>query len=87
MAKSVATPVRGIDCGVFSPLSANITVALRVPIRLGLNVRLTTQFAAGAIVPLQVSFSRKSVGFAPENMMELIASAPLPVFVTVTARG
>jgi hypothetical protein len=87
MAKSVATPMTETDCGVSCPLSPSITVALRVPTKLGLNVRLTTQFAVGAMVPLQVSLSRKSVGFAPENVMELIASAPLPVFVTVTASG
>src|ERR1700740_3232810 len=87
MARSVPTPLRGTDCGVSWPLSASITTALRVPIRLGLKVRLIPQFSAGGIAPLQVSLSRKSVGFAPENVMELIASAPLPVFVTVTARG
>ncbi len=87
MAKSVVTPVRGTDCGVSRYCPQAYDWYLRVPIRLGLNVRVITQFDAGAMVPLQVSLSRKSLGFAPENVMELIASAPLPVFVTVTASG
>ena len=87
MAKFVAAPTRGTDCGVFAVLSASVKVALRVPTAVGMNVTLTVQVAAGAIGLLHVSCSRKSVGFAPENDKDAITSAPVPEFVMVSATG
>jgi hypothetical protein len=87
MAKFVAAPTRGTNCGVFAALSASIKVALRLPTAVGMNVTLTVQVAAGAIGLLHVSCSRKSVGFSPENDKDVITSAPVPEFVTVSAAG
>lgn len=59
----------------------------RAPTAVGLKVTFIMHVAAGAIGAWHVSFSRKSVGFAPENEMELVTRAPVPVFVTVIATG
>lgn len=87
MAKFIAVPVRGIDWGVSGALSARTTEAARAPTEAGMNVTLITHAAAGAIGGLQVSFSRKSAAFAPENEMAPMTRAPVPVLVTVIAAG
>jgi hypothetical protein len=87
MAKSMPAPESVTDCGVSGALSVRVRVAVRAPNAAGVNVTLIAQFAAGATVPLQVSFSTKSAEFGPENEMAPTCRAPVPEFVTVIARG
>lgn len=72
IAKSIAAAVSGMDCGDPGALSVRTSDELLAPTAVGVNVTLTAQFAPGATVPLQVSFSEKSAGFVPENEMDAI---------------
>ena len=72
---------------MFGALSARIMETERGPTVVGLKVTLIVHVAAGAIGIWHVSFSRKSVGFAPENEIEPTTRAPVPVFVAVIATG
>ena len=52
-------PVRLTVCGLVAAASVIVKSPVRVPIWLGVNTTLTTQFAAGArLVPLHPSLER-----------------------------
>src|SRR5690349_977028 len=59
-------PVRAAVCGLPPPLSATLSVALRVPVAVGLNCMLTVQLAPPAIeLPHVFPEIRKSPGLVP----------------------
>jgi hypothetical protein len=59
-------------------------LAARLPVAVGLNVTLITQFAAAATFAPQVFVSEKSPTLAPPTAMPLIFSGAVPLFVSVT---
>ena len=79
----VPTPVRWMVCGLPPPLSAMETVAVRIPMALGLKVRVIVQvFPAATEVP-QLLLSRKSALFVPPTVMPVMLKAVAPKFVKV----
>lgn len=79
-------PVRVSWCGLPDASSATLTLAVRVPDALGVNVTEIVQEApAASVLGLsgQVVVRAKSVGLAPVMDMLLIVSGPLPVFLSV----
>jgi hypothetical protein len=69
-------------------LSVIATLADREPFAVGLNVTLIVQLAVGASEAGesgQLFTSAKSPGFVPAIAILVIASAVVPVFLTVTA--
>src|SRR5271167_4991397 len=87
MEKSIAAAVSRMDWGVPGALSVSTSVALLAPTAVGVNMMSTVQFALGATVPLQVSFSEKSAGLTPEKERDAIWRAPEPEFVIAMAIG
>ena len=79
-------PVRLSWCGLPDASSVTLTLAVRVPEALGVNVAAMVQEApAASVLGLsgQVVVRAKSVGLAPVMDMLLIVSGPLPVFLRV----
>ena len=58
--------------------------AVRVPVAVGLKVTLMVQFAPAARPVPQVLVCAKSPLFVPLSAIELMESAKLPLFVSVT---
>jgi hypothetical protein len=74
-------------CGLPAALSLMLTLALRGPVALGVNVTLIVQVALTASVfglIGQVFVSAKSVGFVPASAMLEIVRAAVPLLVSVT---
>src|SRR2546421_9536398 len=61
-----------------------VTLALRVPLAVGVNVTLMVQLALIASELEQLSVSLKSLVLAPVTAILLILSASVPLFVSVT---
>jgi hypothetical protein len=61
-----------------------LTTAVRDPATVGVNVTLTKHNAFGSSDAGQLLVWLKSVAFTPAIEMELMASGPEPVLVTVT---
>ena len=77
----------GTFCGLSGALSVTVTLAPRVPERVGENCTLILQEAPTARVlePLgQVFVWMKSPGLAPVNAMLLILSGAVPILLNVT---
>ena len=80
-------PLSATVCGLLLALSARFSVAVRLPVAEGVNVTETVQLAPTARVEGlsgQVLVRAKSPAFAPVTPTLLIASAAVPVLVTVT---
>jgi hypothetical protein len=81
----VPVPLSGTCCGLPAALSVTVRFALRAPVVVGLNVRLTVQLAAAAReLPQVVAVSGKSPASAPVTAMLLIVSVVVPMLVRVT---
>jgi hypothetical protein len=77
-------PVNGTVCGLNPALSVTDTLALRVPVAVGVNVTEIVQLFFGATEVPQVLVSVKSVGFVPVIAIPLIVIAVPPLaFVRV----
>jgi hypothetical protein len=86
----VPVPVSDMLCGLPAASSVTRRVAFRVPVAVGSNATLITQFApAASVVGLtgQVLVGAKSTLFAPLIAMLVIKSPALPVLVKVTLCG
>jgi hypothetical protein len=85
----VTVPVSGIVCDVAGAATLMFSVWLMVSgvVAVGLKVTLMVQDAFTAIgVPIvQLLFCRNWPVFVPANVMPVIVSVEVPVFVTVTA--
>jgi hypothetical protein len=83
-------PVRETLCGLPAALSVTVTLAVRVPIAVGLNVTLIVQLAPAArVLGLmgQVVLCAKSPALVPVIPILLMVSAAVPLFVSVTVFG
>jgi hypothetical protein len=79
-------PARPAVCGLPVALSAMLTLAVRAPVAVGLNVTLMAQFAfAASVAGLtgQVFVCAKSPALAPVMVTPVIVNAALPVLVSV----
>ena len=76
-------PDRDTVCGLPAPLSVTAKDATRLPVAVGVNITAILQLDPAASELPQVSFSVKSPALVPEIARLLIASAALPVFVSV----
>lgn len=65
-------------------MSVTVTLAVRLPAAVGLNVTLAVQFALEATPVPQVFVSEKSPLFAPVTARPEIVRFTLPVFEKVT---
>ena len=89
----VPVPVNGTVCGLPLALSVMVSVPMRAPVAVGVNVTLIVQVfdpaVAGNVAGLigqadaPVLVSAKS----PDAAMEMIVRGPVPVFVSVTVCG
>jgi len=80
----IPVPDRVIDCGLLLAVSLIVTVALRIPVVVGLKRIVRVQLADAARVEPQVLAEiRKSVGFAPPITALVIVIDALPLFVSV----
>ena len=80
-------PLRATDCGLLLALSVMETVALRLPLVVGVKVTLMVQFdpAASVLDPVgQVVVWAKSPALVPARLMLLMVRAALPLLVSVT---
>ncbi len=77
-------PLRPTVCGLPAALSLMLSVALRVPVAVGVKVTLIEQLPPVATDVPQLLVWAKSPGLAPVREMPLILSAPLPVLLRVT---
>jgi len=84
---AVPVPESATACGLPVALSAMLTLAVRAPPAVGLNVTLMMQFASTARLAGQVFVWEKSPAFAPVKLTPVIVSAALPLFVSVTDCG
>jgi hypothetical protein len=82
----VPVPLRLTVCGLFAALSLIESVAVRLPVAVGVNVTLTMQVLLGVTVaPVQVSvLLPKSLAFVPPIVTVEIVRLPDPVLVTVS---
>jgi hypothetical protein len=87
MRSYLPVPERTTVCGPFGALSVMVSVAVRTPFAVGLNVTLTVQLNEGTTPRPQLLTSAKSTAFVPVIRMLLILSDELPVLVSVTACG
>ena len=79
-------PDRPADCGLPVPLLVTVRLALRAPAAVGANAIWTVQPLLGFSVAGQLLLVMlKSPGFVPVSAIALIATALLPVLVTVIA--
>jgi hypothetical protein len=77
-------PTLCADPAIPPVLSVTTKLAVRDPCAVGLNVTVTAQLPPAATLPPQLFVALKSPAFAPPVPIELIVSAALPPFVTVT---
>lgn len=78
-------PCNDTVCGELVALSRTANLAVRKPTAVGLNVTLIVQLALAARLPPQVLLGEaKSPASAPVNVMLLIFSVAVPVFLSVT---
>lgn len=86
--KSIPVPESKTVCGLPAALSVIESVAIRLPVATGVNVRLTTQFAPTGTdeLPVQVLLlaMAKSAMFAPLRATPVMLSAEPPELVTIT---
>jgi hypothetical protein len=82
---TVPVPVKATHCGDPAALSVIVRLAMRGPVAVGLNVTVTTQVDAGAmLLPTQVVVLVKSPLLAPPIFTALTVSGPVPLLVIVT---
>jgi hypothetical protein len=84
MAGATAVPMRLMVCGLPGALSVMISEAERVPLPVGVNVTLITQFTFAASDVAQVLVSEKSLLLVPPMVMLVMLSGPLPLFLSVS---
>ena len=80
-------PLRASDCGLPLALSVMVTLALRLPVAVGVKVTLIVQFAPAAkVLELlgQVLVCAKSPLLVPLRPMLLMVKAAVPLLVSVT---
>src|SRR5436305_136269 len=77
---AVPAPESVTLCGLPAALSVIVTAPVRVPVAVGVNVRLMAQFAPAASDVPQVVVCAKS----PMAAMPVMVRAVLPVFESVT---
>jgi hypothetical protein len=80
-------PVRLTVCGLPAALSEILTVAVRVPAAVGVNVTLIVQLLLAATELPQVVVSGKSLGLAPVTTKLVMPKSVLPLFVKATVCG
>ncbi len=81
---AVAVLVRLAVCGELAALSVTLTIAVKLPAAKDWNVTLIVQLAATArLVPQVVAWVNR-LGFVPPREIAVIASAALPVLVSVS---
>jgi hypothetical protein len=78
------TPLRLTLLRPPQPLVAMLSVAKRVPVELGLKVRLIVQLAPGASGLLQLLDCANRLAYEPEIETLVVVKDPLPVFFRVT---
>ena len=81
-------PLSATVCGLPLALSVILTLALRVPVAVGVKVTLIVQVAPAAMVLGligQVLVWAKSPAFVPVKPIVLMVRAALPLFLRVTA--
>lgn len=84
--KSSPVPLSGTVCGLFGALSVAVSVAVREPLAVGVNVTFTAQFVPPArLAPQVLPASAKSPLFAPVIEILLMFSAALPTSSRDTA--
>lgn len=79
---AMPVPLRDAVCGLPLALSAMLTVAVRVPVAVGLKVTLTWQLPPATTL-LQVLVCKKSVLFVPVMLMLVTVSPAPPALVSV----
>lgn len=77
-------PIKLIDWGLPLALSTILTLALRVPVVVGVNFTLIEQLPPAARLLPQVYVFEKSPGFVPVRPMLVMLRLPVPVLVNVT---
>jgi hypothetical protein len=85
---AIPVPLRATVCGPPGASSAMLTLAVRLPVALGVNVMEMVQLAPTASVlgaSGQVFVCAKSPAFAPPTPTELSVSGAVPELVTVTS--
>jgi len=81
----VPVPLRETLCGLSAAVSAKLNAAVRTPSAWGVNSTFTVQVAAAAsVAPQLFDEITKSAAFVPTMAIELICSAVVPGFFTVT---
>jgi hypothetical protein len=80
---AVAVPVSAIVWGDPAALSAMLTVDVRFPVAVGLNVTETVQLPDTATGVVQVLVCMKSPAFVPVSETLVMVSGELPLLVTV----
>lgn len=83
----VPVPLSAAVCGLPAALSATLTLALRAPAAVGVNVTLMPQLLPAVNVPPHVVVRVKSPGLLPVMVMLEIVSVAPPVFVSVMVCG
>src|ERR1035437_5593495 len=84
----IPVPVSETVWGLSVALSVIVIDPCVAPVAPGLNVTLTVQVLLGVIVaPVQVSVSRKSLGFVPPIVTVEMVRLAVPVLVTITVWG
>ena len=81
---AVPVPVRFTVCGLPAALSKMLTVAVRVPAAVGVNVMLIVQLPPAATELPQVVVSGKSPGSSPVTTKLVMPKMVLPLFVKLT---
>src|SRR5213593_2962406 len=81
--EAVPVPVRVTLCGLPTALSVIATLALRLPVAVGLNATVIVHVAFAARVAGQSFACVKSPGFAPVRPTLVMVSEAVPVFLSV----
>jgi hypothetical protein len=81
---AVPVPVKLTVCGLPAALSKMLTVAVRVPAAVGVNVMLIVQLPPAATELPQVVVSGKSPGLSPVTIKLVMPKRVLPLFVKLT---
>ena len=79
------TPLRETECGLPKVLSTILIDALRLPIWFGLKVTISPQFAPAARLEPQLLVWPKSAALIPVSPALLMATAKVPLLLTVSA--
>ncbi len=80
-AGAVPVPLRPTVCGLPAALSLMLSVALRVPVAVGVKVTLIEQLAPAATDVPQLLVWAKSVGFVPPIVMLVMLRVEVPVLL------